>query len=57
VLSTSVDRLGVSHASLRSRLDLDRRCTHWSDGAGSHAFGRARGAAAVCGFTRTIVHT
>ena len=39
-------RLGVSHASLRSRLDLDRRCTHWPDGAGSHAFGRARCAAA-----------
>ena len=56
-LSTSVDRLGVSHASLRSRLDLDRRCTHWSDGAGSHAFGRARCAAVSCGFTRTIVHT
>jgi hypothetical protein len=57
VSSTSVDRFGVSHASLRSRLDLDRRCTHWSDGAGSHALGRARGAAVICGFTRTIVHT
>jgi len=56
-LSTSVDRLGVSHASLRSRLDLDRRCTHWSDGAGSHALERARSAADICGFTRTIVHT
>jgi len=36
------ERLGAVHASLRSRSRPEgRRCTHWSDGAESHAFGRA----------------
>ena len=53
-------RLGAGHASLRSRTQDPTawRCTHWSDGGKSHAFGRAlRGAADICGFIRTIVHT
>lgn len=37
-------RLRVGHASFRSRLaDFAARCTHWSDGMESLAFGRARG--------------
>jgi hypothetical protein len=36
------ERRGAVHASLRSRSRPEgRRCTHWSDGAESHAFGRA----------------
>ena len=36
------ERLGAVHASLRSRSRPEgRRCTHWSDGAESQAFGRA----------------
>ena len=36
------ERLGAVHASLSSRSRPEgRRCTHWSDGAESHALGRA----------------
>lgn len=36
------ERLGAGHASLRSRSRPEgRRCTHWSDGVESHAYGRA----------------
>ncbi len=51
-------RLGVGHASLRSRSPRMRRCKHWSEWFGEPCFWARfeTGAGDIIGFIQTIVH-